>query len=159
MKSVITALLLTLLIPTYGLASDAGVKIDATMKADGAKGDAKIAPTPAPSTVKPPATTDEAVEQGKSFVSALKDKKWWFASALGIYLIMFTLGWLGIWEKIGTTYAWLAVGVLSLAAAIFLAVDKDGFTWSTFLKYLTAGPTIAWVRDFIKDGISKVKLK
>ena len=151
--SVFLLSLFALCYPLTANAADAGVVSDASAKADAVVPASQ--PTPAPSDVKPAGTTDEAVQQGKDFVGALKAKKWWFASALGIYVLMFALGMFGVWTKMGTTWAWITVGVLSLAAGIFLAFDKGGFSWSSFLTYMTAGPTIAWLRDFVKDGILK----
>lgn len=152
-SSVILLSLFAVCYPVSTFASDAKVEADAGVKADAASPASQ--PTTAPSDIKPAATTDEAVQQGKDFVGALKAKKWWFASALGIYVLMFALGMFGVWTKMGTTWAWITVGVLSLAAGIFLAFDKGGFSWSSFLGYMTAGPTIAWLRDFIKDGLMK----
>jgi len=117
------------------------------------------APAPVDPSVKQPTTAAEALDASKDFVGAIKAKRWWFASAVGIFLLMFVLGVAGLWKKIGTTWAWVAVGVLSLAAGTFAAFDTKGFNWTTFLTYITAGPTIAWLRDWVKDGISKIKAK
>lgn len=112
---------------------------------------------PVDPSVKQPTTPAEALDASKDFVGAVKAKRWWFAVSGGIFLILFVFGIAGLWTKIGTFWAWIAVGVLSLAAGVFAAFDKSGFSWSTLLGYLTAGPTIAWGRDFIKDVILKKK--
>ncbi len=111
--------------------------------------------------IKPvPVTTDEALSTGADLVSAVKAKRYWLAVALGIFLTLFTLNGLKVWQKIGTRWAWLAVGLLSIAAGCFAAFDRGGFNWGTFLSYVTAGPTIAWVRDFMKDdGFFQAKKK
>lgn len=114
-------------------------------------------PAPVDPSVKQPTTPGEALDAGKDFVGALKSHRWWFAAAGGIFIVLFLCGLFGLWVKIGTTWAWVAVGVLSLAAGIFAAFDKSGFSWSTMLQYVTAGPTIAWARDFVKDVILKKK--
>lgn len=119
---------------------------------------AKILPLPLPppphpvaAAVPQPQTPQEAIEAGKSVVSALKAHRWWFASAAGIFLLMFLLNVTGVFKKIGTTWAWVTVGLLSIAAACFAAFDSKGASWSVFLGIVTAGPTTAWLRDFWKD--------
>jgi hypothetical protein len=136
---------------------------DAKPKVETAKASAVAAtqPTPAPvdPSVKQPKTTEEAVDASKDFIGALKAHTWWFAAAIGIFLVLFVAGAFGLWVKIGTTWAWILVGVLSLAAGCFAAFHKDGFNWASFWGYISAGPTIAWLRDFIKDGILKQNTK
>jgi len=112
-------------------------------------------PAPVDPIVKQPKTPEEAMDAGKDFIGALKAKRWWFATAVGIFILLFVLGLCKVWERIGTTWAWIAVGVLSLAAGCFAAFDKGGFNWGAFITYLTAGPTIAWFRDLVKDVILK----
>lgn len=158
-------LLALLFLPGYALAQETkatDTKAAAKVEAKAAKAETPAtqpAPKPAPvdPSVKQPTSADEAMDAGKDFVGALKAKRWWFASAVGIFLLLFILGVFKLWAKIGTTWAWVAVGVLSLAAGVFAAFDKGGFSWSTLLGYMTAGPTIAWLRDFVKDGLLKKK--
>lgn len=116
-------------------------------------------PTAAPvdPSVKQPQTPGEAVEAAKDFGSALWGHKWWLAAAMGIFIIIFGLKFLGVFAKIGTLWAWILVGGLSLAAGCFAAFNEGGFNWTTFLAYVTAGPTIAWARDFVKDGLLQRK--
>lgn len=156
-------LLLLLLLPSIAWAQqDAKPTPAPTAKADAAAAPATQPATPptAPADgVAKPTTTEEAVEAGKDFIGAIKGKRWWFAAAGGIFLLLFVLGMFGVWTKIGTTWAWVAVGVLSLAAGCFAAFDAKGFNWGTLLGYMTAGPTIAWIRDWVKDGILKIKKK
>jgi len=114
-------------------------------------------PAPVDPSVKQPTTPSEALDAGKDFVGAIKSHRWWFAAAGGIFIALFLCGLFGLWTKIGTTWAWIAVGILSLAAGVFASFDKSGFSWSTLLGYLTAGPTIAWARDLVKDVILKKK--
>jgi hypothetical protein len=107
----------------------------------------------------PASTTDaDAVTTAQSLWQALHARRWWFAAALGIYLLLFALGRFGVFTKVGTFWAWMLVAVLSVAAGIFAAFDKTGFNWTTFFKYVTAGPTIAYLRDFGKD-VLLVKLR
>lgn len=37
--------------------------------------------------------------------------------------------------------------------ADFVAFDKNGFSWNAFLAFCTAGPTIAWLRGFVKKAV------
>jgi hypothetical protein len=114
-------------------------------------------PVVVPGEVKPVTTSEEAVKAAGDFVGAIKAHRWWFAAAVGIFVLMFVLGLFKVWEKIGTTWAWIAVGALSIAAGVFGAFDAKGFNWSVFFGYITAGPTIAWLRDLVKDVILKPK--
>jgi hypothetical protein len=114
-------------------------------------------PVVVPGEVKPVTTSEEAVKAAGDFVGAIKAHRWWFAAAVGIFVLMFVLGLFKVWEKIGTTWAWIAVGALSIAAGVFGAFDAKGFNWSVFFGYITAGPTIAWLRDLFKDVILKKK--
>lgn len=121
---------------------------------------AKPAPVPAPAPgVKQPTTGGEAIDATGDFIGALKAKRWWFAAAGGIFLLLFLGGLFGLWAKIGTTWAWVTVGVLSLAAGIFAAFDATGFNWGSLFTYMSAGPTIAWLRDFVKDAVLKLPSK
>jgi len=115
-----------------------------------------LPPTP-PTDVKVPTDVPTAIDSGKDLIGAVQAHRWWFAVAVGIFIVLFLLSLFGLFEKIGTFWAWVLVGILSLAASIFAAFDKGGFSWSTFMGYVTAGPTIAWCRDFIKDAILKKK--
>lgn len=108
-------------------------------------------PVAAPSEVPAPTTDAEAAETAKGLWQSLRNHQWWFALAGGIYLLLFLLGKFKLFEKIGTFWAWVLVAALSVAAGIFAAFGKHGFAWKTFFEYATAGPTIAYLRDFGKD--------
>jgi hypothetical protein len=118
--------------------------------------DSGVTPAPVPG-LSVPTTRSSTEDAGKGLVSALWARRWWFAAAAGIFLAIGLAGLLGLWGRIGTFWAWLAVGVLSFAAGLFAAVDARGLHWETLLAYLTAGPTIAWARDWIKDGVPRLK--
>jgi len=115
-------------------------------------------PAPAPGAVTPPKTDANATAAAYDLVKSLKDHRWWFAAALGIYIALFLLGRFKLFDKIGTFWAWVGVALLSLAAGFFAACDQTGFNWKTFLEYATAGPTVAYLRDFFKDVVL-LKLK
>jgi len=114
-----------------------------------------ILPTPLGPRVTWPATAEDALDTSKDLTGAIKAKQWWLVAALLIFLSMFVATALKVWNKLGTLYAWILVGVLSLMVGLFAAFDAKGFNWSVFLSYLTAGPTVAWLRDFVKDGLLK----
>jgi hypothetical protein len=140
-------------VPLKGaVAAPAAVKTDAgTTKTEAAV----VPPTPPGTDVKAPQTVDEAVSGVKDVIGAVKAKRWWFASGLGIFIVMFILNFTGLFKKIGTRWAWITVSVASLAVGLFFAIDKTGFNWSAFITYFTAGPTIAFIRDFVKDAIQQ----
>jgi len=150
-------LFLAFLIGLIGAASAAFADEPTPSKAAGTVGGVPIAPvSPA---VPQPATLEDATGSGATFYGALKAKRWWFAVAVGIFLVMFALSLFGVWEKFGTKWAWVSVGVLSLAAGTFAAFDEKGFNVTTLLSYMTAGPTVAWLRDWVKDGWLKLRKK
>lgn len=111
-------------------------------------------PTAAPGAAVP-TDANSAVDTVKDLWSALKAHRWWFAVALGIYVVLFLLGIFGVFKIVGTFWAWITVATLSLAAGVFAAIDKDGFNWDTLFSYASAGPVIAYVRDFGKDVLLK----
>ena len=104
-----------------------------------------------------PSTPEEVASVGTDLLSAIVSKRWWLSAALGIFLAMFILNTLKVWERVGTRWAWFTVGILTLLSGTFSSFESGGFNWGSFLGYLTAGPTIAWVRDFIKDGLTLQK--
>jgi hypothetical protein len=63
----------------------------------------------------------------------------------------------GAFGKMGKAWTWIVTGALSLIAALLLSFDKTGFSWATFLSFATAGPTIAWLRGFVKKGLVNFK--
>jgi hypothetical protein len=84
---------------------------------------------------------------------AIKAKAWWLLSALSIFLIMLVLKLAGLFKKIGKKASWWVVGGLTVVAGLLFAFDSQGFSWGTFTGFLTAGPTVAWIRDWIKKGV------
>ena len=171
MKGIIKAILIAAALVLMGRAAQAQEKKPATAKvAPGTSAGARIVvvvpssqpaaslpavPVPAPvdPSIKQPQTAAEAGAAAEDMFRSLKARRWWAAAAGGIFILLFLCGVFGLWAKIGTFWAWVAVGVLSLAAGTFAAFHKGGFNWETFYGYLTAGPTVAWLRDFFKDVV------
>jgi hypothetical protein len=104
-------------------------------------------------TAKSPTTNEEAISTFKDLSNAIKDHAWWLISAFAIFCLMFIMNTIGIFNKLGSGYAWLAMWGLSILAGLFFAFNNDGFHWNVFLRYMTAGPVIACIRDFVKDFI------
>jgi len=141
--------------PAKAPAAKAPVAVKAAPASAPASAPAVPVPAPVDPSVKQPKTPAEAVDAARDAVGGLKARRWWGAAAGGIFLVLFICGLLGLWARIGTFWAWVTVGVLSLAAGFFAAFDKTGFNWNTFYGYLTAGPTVAWLRDFFKDVVQE----
>ena len=111
-----------------------------------------------PSVAAPVTAPAEAATAAHGFWKSLRAHKWWAAAAVGIYMVLFILGQTGVFVRIGTFWAWVLVFMLSLAAGTFAAFETKGFNWQTFFGYVTAGPTIAYIRDFCKDVLlAKIK--
>lgn len=86
----------------------------------------------------------------QSLIEAIKAKKWWAVGAAAVFLIMLALQMLGLFVKMGKKVTWIVTGALSVVAAVLLTFSESGFSWSAFIGFLTAGPTIAWARGFVK---------
>lgn len=84
---------------------------------------------------------------------AVKGRAWWFVAAASVFLIMFVVRLFGLFERLGKRWTWILTGVLSFAAATMLAFDANGFSWAAFVTYCTAGPTVAWLRGFVKKAV------
>jgi nucleoid-associated protein YgaU len=115
----------------------------------------KVAPVPplANDAVKVPQDLGEAFGSGQDLVSAARNHQWYFLIAGGIFMVVFLMGLFGIWEKVGKFWAWYTSLGLSVIAAVFVAFGTNGFSWGTFLSYVTAGPFISYMRDIVKDTI------
>jgi len=99
-----------------------------------------------------PLTPDTAGDTIGEVVTAAKAKRWWFVAGGAVFLIMLLLNVIGVLEKIGKGWSYTLTGVLTLIASILLTFDEKGFSWATFMAYMTAGPTIAWLRGFGKKA-------
>jgi hypothetical protein len=164
MKAVVAALLfgiLTLICIAPAIAQDAGTTADAgaagieagLAKIDAA-GEAAKAETPgAPGDKQPPGDIDGGLKEVRTLWGAIKDKAWWLATAAGIFLVMLILQLAGLFKRMGKRWTWIVAGVLSFAAALALSFDEKGFSWATFTGFATAGPTVAWLRGFIKKAV------
>lgn len=140
--------LLTLLFSSTALAYgtvtvikyDAGAKLALTKSTDAGV-----------SVVTSPDNAKEAVDMSFKVFSAIKDHAWWLATGFGIFLLMFIMNAVGLFEKIGSNNKWLVMWILSILAGLFFAFNDTGFGFNTFLQYVTAGPVAASIRDFFKD--------
>lgn len=88
-----------------------------------------------------------------ALVDFVKNKAWWFAAAAGVFVIMLGINILGLFNKLGKRWTWILTGVLSFVAALMLSFGEKGFSAESFIGYLTAGPTVAWIRGFVKKAI------
>jgi hypothetical protein len=100
----------------------------------------------------PPATTEDAVALAKDTFSAGKAKNWWLVSAGVIWLVMFGLKLAGLFKKMGKRWAYIVVGVLSMAAML-TAKFGAGASWERAIAVMTSGPFVAFANDFFKRGI------
>jgi hypothetical protein len=141
----LVALLGLMLVPSFVLAAptDAGVLIfDAA------------APPAIPGSATPPVDIKDGVKLVSLFGAAIQAKAWWGLSAVAIFLLMLGFKVSGLLTKIGKRWSWVLTGVLTLIASLFGAFQlAGGFSWDVFLGFLTAGPTIAWLRGFVKKAI------
>lgn len=100
-----------------------------------------------------PKTAEEGLKTVGGLIEAVKAKAWWFVAAAGVFILMLGLQIGGVFKKVGKAWTWIITGALSVIAALLLSFDANGFSWATFLGFCTAGPTIAWVRGFVKKAI------
>jgi len=110
----------------------------------------KVAPTSLPSSV--PKDITGAVDLAKSTFRSGQAKNWWLMSAGIIWLIMFILKLLKLFKKMGRRWAYITVGVMSMAAML-LAKFGGGVSWEAAIAVLTSGPFMAFANDFVKRGI------
>lgn len=108
---------------------------------------------------KPPTDVGGGLTTAKTLWQAIKDKAWWLVAASGIFIVMLILQLTGLFRRMGKRLTWIVAGVLSFAAATCLAFDKSGFSWEAFLAFSTAGPTVAWLRGFVKKAVLNFQAK
>ena len=151
-RAAIIAIGLALSTPAF--AADAEVKpaakvmvTDASVPASDAKA---VAPIKMPTEV--PKDASGAIDLAKDTFNAGKAKNWWLMSAGIIWLLMFVMKIAGLFKKIGKRWAYISVGVLSMAAML-LAKFGGGASWEAAVALMTSGPFMAFANDFIKRGI------
>jgi len=111
-------------------------------------------PPPLTTTHVAPTTVPEGVSTGKALVTAIKAKAWWLVTALSVFIVMLACQLFGLFAKIGKRWTWILAGALTLAAAFcFSIVDAGKFSWGAVITFCTAGPTVAWMRGFVKKAI------
>jgi len=103
-----------------------------------------------------PTDVKEAVKAGKEAVTAAKEGKWWYFSALVLTLLMFGLKFAGTkigswWPKLGR-WRYVIVPVLSLAAAL-LAAFQGGVSFDTALGVFTSSYATASLEELWNHGL------
>lgn len=131
------------------LVTDTKVETKATEKA---ATDEPELPKPLPGTT-PPTDIKSGIKQVETLWGAVKAKAWWLVAAAAIFLVMLILQLTGLFKKFGKRWTWIIAGALSFIAALFLSFNEKGFSWEAFLAFATAGPTIAWLRGFVKKAV------
>jgi hypothetical protein len=99
-----------------------------------------------------PTTPEEALSAAKQGFEFAKAKNWLGLSAICIFLIMFGLKTLKVFEKIGKRWAYILSPALSLVAML-LANLSGNVSWNTVWIVLASGPAGAVLNDLWKRGI------
>lgn len=99
-----------------------------------------------------PSDLGEAAKLTKDTFKAGKAGNWWLMSAGIIWLLMFGAKLTGLFKRMGKRWAYITVGVLSVAAAL-LAKFGGGVSWEAAFAVLTSGPVMAFANDLWKRGI------
>jgi len=101
---------------------------------------------------KVPADASKAIDLAKDTFNAGKAKNWWLMSAGIIWLLMFGMKIAKLFKKMGKRWAYLTVGIMSMAAML-AAKFGGGVSWEAAIAVLTSGPFMAFANDFVKRGI------
>jgi hypothetical protein len=99
-----------------------------------------------------PATTKEAIDDASKLFNYAKAKNWFGFSSLAILIVMFALRNFGLWKKIGKRWAYVAIPLFSISAAL-LAKFEGGVSWDAVWVVLSSGPCAAILSDFVRRGI------
>lgn len=125
-----------------------------------AEPDAKTIPVTADASVEPGAKLPDKVPEdiggaigtASSIIKAAKLKNWWLASAGVIWLVMFIMKALGLFQRIGKRWAYIVVGLLSMAAML-ASKFGGGVSWEAAMAVMTSGPFMAYSNDLVKRGL------
>lgn len=148
-KLAVVALVSMFAFPAF--AADSGVKKDAA-KITVTNTTPASAPAPVAMPTSVPTDASAALKLAKDTFNAGKAKNWWLMSAGIIWLLMFVLKLVGLFDKMGRRWAYIAVGALSMAAML-VAKFGGGVGWEAAIAVLTSGPFMAFANDFIKRGV------
>lgn len=99
-----------------------------------------------------PKTVSEAVDTAKQGYEFVKTRNWFGLSACAIFIIMFILNAIKLFDKIGKRFAYIILPVLGVAAML-LSKFAGGLSWEAAVTVLTSAPCTGLLWDFFKRGI------
>jgi hypothetical protein len=99
-----------------------------------------------------PKTASEAVDTAKQGFEFAKVRNWFGLSACVIFILMFVLNAVKVWEKVGKRFAYLLMPVLGVGAML-LSRFAGGLSWEAAVTVLTSAPCTGLLWDFVKRGI------
>lgn len=99
-----------------------------------------------------PKTAVEAIDTAKQGVEFAKTRNWFGLSACAIFIIMFILNAVKLFDKIGKRWAYIILPVLGVAAML-LSRFAGGLSWEAAIAVLTSAPCTGLLWDFVKRGI------
>lgn len=111
---------------------------------------AALAVTNAPASA--PTTATEAIDTAKQGFDFAKARNWFGMSACIIFLVMFGLNALKVFDKIGKRWAYIILPVLGVAAALCTRFI-GGASWEGAISVFTSAPVTGLLWDFVKRGI------
>jgi len=97
-------------------------------------------------------TAAQAVEAAKQGIEFAKAKNWWGLSSIVIFILMFILNAVKLFDKIGKRWAYIILPVLGVAAML-LAKFAGNLSWGAAITVLTSAPCMGLAWDFVKRGI------
>lgn len=99
-----------------------------------------------------PKTVSEAVDTAKQGFEFAKTRNWFGLSAACIFIVMFVLNAVKLFDKIGKRWAYIILPILGIAAML-LARFAGGLSWEAAVTVLTSAPCTGLLWDFFKRGI------
>jgi hypothetical protein len=99
-----------------------------------------------------PKTASEAVDTAKQGFDFAKARNWFGLSACAIFILMFVLNAIKVFDKIGKRWAYIILPVLGVAAML-LSRFAGGLSWEAAIAVLTSAPVTGLLWDFVKRGI------
>lgn len=99
-----------------------------------------------------PTTVTGAIDTAKQGVEFAKTRNWFGLSACVIFIVMFVLNAVKLFDKIGKRWAYIILPVLGVAAML-LSKFAGGLSWEAAIAVLTSAPCTGLLWDFVKRGI------